>query len=47
MTRDLGAKRTTADGEFLCEQHWYELAGNDRDGAGSEYLKSRAAELRP
>ena len=46
MTWDLGARRTTVDGEFLYGQHWHELAVNDCDGAGSEYLKSRAIELR-
>jgi hypothetical protein len=35
MTRDLGVKRTKAAGEFLYGQHWYEVAGNDRDGAGT------------
>ena len=36
MTRDLGAGRMKANGEFLYEQHCYEVAGNDGDGAGSE-----------
>jgi len=36
MTRDLGARGTKENGEFLYGQHWYEVAGNDWDGAGSE-----------
>jgi hypothetical protein len=36
MTWDFGTRSTEADGESLCEQHWYVVAGNDRVGAGSE-----------